>query len=244
MNVSHTLPEGPGGGWPRRRAPPTHAKYLRGPMRSRSRPTLGPGQPAGRPARLPAGGGPMRLSGSDPRRRTPLRPARGPGDQRLGLLSLPCPRRDWVLPVLRRHPAVEREPQPTTRMPAGQPLARCLRPGRQSASPPSAFLPSPASGRTLARDDTVAPPPPGCDKHAGRPSGAEHVPEVTGGAHQDVLDGVCEDPADPAPAGPRRPHQRIRTGSISPGQTSGQELNSAACRFGGPDLTYSNGRTA
>ena len=34
-----------------------------------------------------------------------------PADQRLGLLPLPRPRRHRILPVLRRHPPVEREPQ-------------------------------------------------------------------------------------------------------------------------------------
>jgi hypothetical protein len=57
-----------------------------------------------------------------------------PADEGLRLRVLPGPRRHRILPVLGRHPPVEHEPQPVTRLPAGPPPTRCLRPRRQPAS--------------------------------------------------------------------------------------------------------------
>jgi hypothetical protein len=70
-------------------------------------------------------------------------------DQRISLGPLPDPRRHRILPVLRRHPAVKREPQPTAAAAAGllDSAARPLRPVRQQ----------PARPRT--RPDSHAAPP-------------------------------------------------------------------------------------
>jgi hypothetical protein len=58
-------------------------------------------------------------------------------DQSLGLLPLPCPRRHRILPVLRRHPPVKREPQPALcRSP--WPAARSRRPRRRPSTPAAA----------------------------------------------------------------------------------------------------------
>ncbi len=54
-----------------------------------------------------------------------------PADQRTGLLPLPHPRRHRILPVLRRHPPVKREPQATGCLP----VAGIARRGPERAAP-------------------------------------------------------------------------------------------------------------
>ncbi len=54
-----------------------------------------------------------------------------PGHQRGGLVPLPRPRGDRILPVLSRHPPVEREPEPAAGRPGSTAPPGTLRPRRQ-----------------------------------------------------------------------------------------------------------------
>ncbi len=95
--------------------------------------------------RLPA---PVRISqpGHKSRRLRAARPRQGPavpdieelghdppmpGHQRSGLVPLPRPRRDRILPVLSRHPPVESEPQPAAGRHGNTAPPGALRPRRQ-----------------------------------------------------------------------------------------------------------------
>jgi len=75
--------------------------------------------------------GPRQLAGL-PRIEELRRDHPGPGSQHQRLLQLPRPRRHRILPVLRRHPPVKREPQPA--VPGLRCPAALFRPGHQHIS--------------------------------------------------------------------------------------------------------------
>ena len=98
--------------------------------RSRSRPSPGPDRPAAATSAAACGRRPHATVRLCPASKNSATITPVAADQRLGLLPLPRPRRHRVLPVLRRHPPVEREPQ-TPVTPLLRPAAGALRPGRQ-----------------------------------------------------------------------------------------------------------------
>ena len=92
--------------------------------------------------------GPRQLAGL-PRVEELRRDHPGPGGQHQRLLQLPHPRRHRILPVLRRHTAVKREPQhPRARFPA--------RPLVSSAHDDSTFPPVPGRSRERPATTTEA----------------------------------------------------------------------------------------
>jgi hypothetical protein len=100
-----------------------------------------------------------------------------PPDQGLGLLPLPDPRRLRVLPVLRRHPPIEPEPQTAPRRPPGPATPRALRPQHQRAAP-----------GLRARHRSVLPPP-GCRHPRLPPDGKTAIPSIPDSGWQIQING-------------------------------------------------------